>query len=326
MTVVPSTHPGLSFCPMTSSLSTCPASRGGPGGPVGVQSTEQVRAAWSCRLTVEMAPFTSPTGGGFKLNEGLHFDLIIRNRTIGCLPLHSMSPQRPMGEVFEIEIDTLETTCHVLDPTPLANCSVRQLTEHVSGTLRVIAGGGRGGWPSHFHHGSAESRPIFQLPSWPLWPASVHFLELSFEASFPRADLLPQFNLLIVSLPQPECNGPYCPVKVILWGSPLTTMPEGPTPLGGEKQRVSPPPGYSLWVYSCRLWKEIVISVCWSRTASFLCFMQNVIPVQVEMILLILFDLVERVRKEPALLSTWAVLDPLMVRKRRNQISWVLGF
>ncbi|KAM5332910.1 alpha-2-HS-glycoprotein [Glossophaga mutica] len=39
-------------------------------------------------------------------------------------------PRRPMGEVFEIEIDTLETTCHVLDPTPVANCSVRQLTEH----------------------------------------------------------------------------------------------------------------------------------------------------------------------------------------------------
>ncbi|MBY8968510.1 hypothetical protein KHP57_22740, partial [Algiphilus sp. NNCM1] len=39
-------------------------------------------------------------------------------------------PRRPAGEVFDIEIDTLETTCHVLDPTPLANCSVRQLTEH----------------------------------------------------------------------------------------------------------------------------------------------------------------------------------------------------
>uniref|UniRef100_A0A452TCC6 Alpha-2-HS-glycoprotein n=1 Tax=Ursus maritimus TaxID=29073 RepID=A0A452TCC6_URSMA len=39
-------------------------------------------------------------------------------------------PRRPMGEVFELEIDTLETTCHVLDPTPLANCSVRQLVEH----------------------------------------------------------------------------------------------------------------------------------------------------------------------------------------------------
>ncbi|XP_024898125.1 alpha-2-HS-glycoprotein isoform X2 [Pteropus alecto] len=39
-------------------------------------------------------------------------------------------PRRPMGEVFEIEIDTLETTCHALDPTPVANCSVRQLQEH----------------------------------------------------------------------------------------------------------------------------------------------------------------------------------------------------
>ncbi|XP_044111061.1 alpha-2-HS-glycoprotein [Neovison vison] len=50
-------------------------------------------------------------------------------------------PRRPMGEVFELEIDTLETTCHVLDPTPLANCTVRQLTEHaVEGDcdLRVL--------------------------------------------------------------------------------------------------------------------------------------------------------------------------------------------
>lgn len=47
-----------------------------------------------------------------------------------------------MGEVFELEIDTLETTCHALDPTPLANCSVRQLQAHVSGTLRVTSGGG----------------------------------------------------------------------------------------------------------------------------------------------------------------------------------------
>ncbi|MCP6497628.1 cystatin family protein, partial [Klebsiella pneumoniae] len=36
----------------------------------------------------------------------------------------------PFGEVYELEIDTLETTCHALDPTPLANCSVRQLAEH----------------------------------------------------------------------------------------------------------------------------------------------------------------------------------------------------
>lgn len=39
-------------------------------------------------------------------------------------------PRRPMGEVFEMELDTLETTCHALDPTPVANCSVRPLVEH----------------------------------------------------------------------------------------------------------------------------------------------------------------------------------------------------
>ncbi|XP_032755915.1 alpha-2-HS-glycoprotein isoform X4 [Rattus rattus] len=38
--------------------------------------------------------------------------------------------RRPFGEVYELEIDTLETICHALDPTPLANCSVRQQTEH----------------------------------------------------------------------------------------------------------------------------------------------------------------------------------------------------
>lgn len=37
---------------------------------------------------------------------------------------------RLFGELYELEIDTLETTCHALDPTPLANCSVRQLAEH----------------------------------------------------------------------------------------------------------------------------------------------------------------------------------------------------
>ncbi|XP_051006725.1 alpha-2-HS-glycoprotein [Acomys russatus] len=38
--------------------------------------------------------------------------------------------RRPFGEVYELEVDTLETTCHALDPTPLANCSVRQLAQH----------------------------------------------------------------------------------------------------------------------------------------------------------------------------------------------------
>ncbi|XP_055978054.1 alpha-2-HS-glycoprotein [Sorex fumeus] len=39
-------------------------------------------------------------------------------------------PRRPKGEIYELELDTLETTCHALDPTPLANCSVRQLAQH----------------------------------------------------------------------------------------------------------------------------------------------------------------------------------------------------
>ncbi|MBV97595.1 Alpha-2-HS-glycoprotein, partial [Eschrichtius robustus] len=60
----------------------------------------------------------------------------------GCASINQSKPTppsflplqqgRPTGEVFDLEIDTLETTCHVLDPTPLANCSVRQLKEHVN--------------------------------------------------------------------------------------------------------------------------------------------------------------------------------------------------
>lgn len=29
------------------------------------------------------------------------------------------------NEIYVIEVDLLETNCHVLDPTPLANCTVR---------------------------------------------------------------------------------------------------------------------------------------------------------------------------------------------------------
>ncbi|XP_037380437.1 alpha-2-HS-glycoprotein [Talpa occidentalis] len=39
-------------------------------------------------------------------------------------------PRRPVGEVFELELDTLETTCHALDPTPVENCTVRQVAQH----------------------------------------------------------------------------------------------------------------------------------------------------------------------------------------------------
>ncbi|XP_074046854.1 alpha-2-HS-glycoprotein [Macrotis lagotis] len=38
--------------------------------------------------------------------------------------------RRPSGEVYSLELDMLETNCHVLDPTLLENCTVRQLTEH----------------------------------------------------------------------------------------------------------------------------------------------------------------------------------------------------
>ncbi|XP_044526843.1 alpha-2-HS-glycoprotein [Gracilinanus agilis] len=39
-------------------------------------------------------------------------------------------PRRPSGEVYVMEVDMLETTCHVMDRTPLENCTVRQLVEH----------------------------------------------------------------------------------------------------------------------------------------------------------------------------------------------------
>ncbi|KAM6160962.1 alpha-2-HS-glycoprotein [Erethizon dorsatum] len=38
--------------------------------------------------------------------------------------------RQPFGEVYDLELDTLETLCHALDPTPLANCSVRQVFQH----------------------------------------------------------------------------------------------------------------------------------------------------------------------------------------------------
>lgn len=76
---------------------------------------------------------------GFKPGGDSHFGPINSIRAIGCSLLHFLSPQRPTGEVFEIEIDTLETTCYALDPIPAANCSVRKLEQHVSGTLRVTS-------------------------------------------------------------------------------------------------------------------------------------------------------------------------------------------
>ncbi|XP_023260808.1 alpha-2-HS-glycoprotein-like [Seriola lalandi dorsalis] len=58
---------------------------------------------------------------------------------------------RPDGDLYSLEIDLLETDCHVLDPTPVANCTVRPkvmtavegdcdvMLKKVGGALTVIA-------------------------------------------------------------------------------------------------------------------------------------------------------------------------------------------
>lgn len=40
--------------------------------------------------------------------------------------------QGPNNDIIFLELDLLETKCHILDPTPLANCTIRSLAEHVS--------------------------------------------------------------------------------------------------------------------------------------------------------------------------------------------------
>ncbi|XP_032081637.1 antihemorrhagic factor cHLP-B-like isoform X3 [Thamnophis elegans] len=39
-------------------------------------------------------------------------------------------PQRPHGKINHLELNLLETVCHVLDPTPAENCSVRAQNHH----------------------------------------------------------------------------------------------------------------------------------------------------------------------------------------------------
>ncbi|PKK27008.1 alpha-2-HS-glycoprotein [Columba livia] len=39
-------------------------------------------------------------------------------------------PQGPNNDIIFLELDLLETKCHILDPTPLANCTIRSLAEH----------------------------------------------------------------------------------------------------------------------------------------------------------------------------------------------------
>lgn len=107
-----------------------------------------------------------------------------------------------MGEVFELEIDTLETTCHVLDPTPLANCSVRPQMQHVSVPLRVTVDGAPAiQGPRWFC--KVQTR-LTQLPSPSSWLASVRLLELLFEAAFPGAGFYSSSTFLLRPFPKPE--------------------------------------------------------------------------------------------------------------------------
>lgn len=39
--------------------------------------------------------------------------------------LHCFSSQPNGDSIYVLEVELLETNCHVLDPTPLANCTVR---------------------------------------------------------------------------------------------------------------------------------------------------------------------------------------------------------
>ncbi|NWI96172.1 FETUA protein, partial [Pitta sordida] len=60
-------------------------------------------------------------------------------------------PQGPKNNLMFMELDLLETKCHILSPTPLANCTVRSFAEHavegdcdvkmqkVDGTISVLA-------------------------------------------------------------------------------------------------------------------------------------------------------------------------------------------
>lgn len=71
-------------------------------------------------------------------------------------------PQGPNNDIIFLELDLLETTCPVLSPTPLANCTVRSFVEHavegdcdvklqkVDGVLSVLAS------KCHSHADSSE--------------------------------------------------------------------------------------------------------------------------------------------------------------------------
>lgn len=57
---------------------------------------------------------------------------VLWSTTVSALFCFVFFFQGPNNEILFLELDLLETTCHILNPTPLANCSVRKFEEHVS--------------------------------------------------------------------------------------------------------------------------------------------------------------------------------------------------
>ncbi|NXJ94021.1 FETUA protein, partial [Corythaixoides concolor] len=82
-------------------------------------------------------------------------------------------PQELNNDVIFLELDLLETTCHILSPTPLANCTVRSFTEHaVEGDCDVKLqklGGKFSVLASKCHSHADSSEDVLQLcPDCPL--------------------------------------------------------------------------------------------------------------------------------------------------------------
>ncbi|XP_053168124.1 alpha-2-HS-glycoprotein [Hemicordylus capensis] len=69
-------------------------------------------------------------------------------------------PRRPFGELWHLELDLLETDCHVSNPMPVANCTVRKRTQHaVEGDcdVRMLKANGRFSVTSTKCHSSPDS-------------------------------------------------------------------------------------------------------------------------------------------------------------------------
>ncbi|XP_068879996.1 alpha-2-HS-glycoprotein [Aphelocoma coerulescens] len=115
-----------------------------PPAPLGCDDPESVAAA---EAAVNYINGHSHHGYKFALNRVKEIHVV---------------PQGPNNDIIFLELDLLETECHILSPTPLANCTVRSFAEHavegdcdvklqkVDGTLSVLAS------KCHSHADSSE--------------------------------------------------------------------------------------------------------------------------------------------------------------------------